>query len=273
MKIFDAHVHVFPDKIAEKATNATGSYYGIPMYTVGTAENVKRELEKGKISGCLIHSTATKSAQVESVNDYIASLVKEDSRLVGFGSMHADYEKTDEEICRLKALSLKGIKLHTDFQGFAIDSEGAMKIYEAANREHLPVLFHVGDKKSTLSHPERLCRVAEKFPELTVIAAHLGGYSVWDEAKNLIGHKGNVYLDASSALEFMPAETAREIILRHGTDRVLFGSDFPMHDPEKTASLLLGLGLGDEDYEKIFYKNAQNLLGIRVAENNSYNRL
>ncbi len=264
MKIFDAHVHVFPDKIAEKATNATGSYYGIPMYTVGTAENVKRVLEKGKISGCLIHSTATKRAQVESVNDYIASVAKDNPRLVGFGSMHADYEKTDEEVSRIKALSLKGIKLHTDFQGFAIDDERAMKIYAAAEREHLPVLFHVGDKKSNLSHPVRLCRIIEKFPELKVIAAHLGGYSVWDEAKSLIGHKGNVYLDASSALEFMPAEAAREIILRHGTDRVLFGSDFPMHDPENTVSLLLKLGLGDEDYEKIFYKNAEGLLDIKV---------
>lgn len=264
MKIFDAHVHVFPEKIAEKATNATGGYYGIKMYTVGTAENIKKELDAGKISGCLIHSTATKASQVESVNDYIASIIKTDTRFVGFGSMHAEYENIEDEVCRIKELSLRGIKLHTDFQGFAIDAPEAERIYAAAEKEGLPILFHVGDKKSDLSHPDRLCRVLDKFPNLTVIAAHLGGYSVWDEAPGLIGRGGNLYLDASSALEFMPSEKAREIIMRHGTDRVLFGSDFPMHDPENTKNLLLKLGLKDSDYEKIFYENARNLLDLSL---------
>lgn len=263
MKIFDAHVHVFPDKIAEKATQTTGAYYGITMYSVGSAKNVKKMLDEGKADKCLIHSTATKPEQVVSVNDYISSLAKENDSLVGFGSMHADFCGIADEVKRLEKLGLLGIKLHTDFQGFAIDSPKADEIYQAA-AGRMPILFHVGDKKSDLSHPERLARVIEKFPSLTVIAAHLGGYSVWDEASSVIGRKGNVYLDCSSALEFMSAEEARDIILRHGTDRVLFGSDFPMHDPSHTAELLKKLKLSDSDYEKIFHENAEKLLGIKL---------
>lgn len=262
MKIFDAHVHVFPDKIAKKATDATGSYYGIKMYTVGTFDNIKKEIASGKVNKCLIHSTATKASQVESVNDYISSLVHEDNDLIGFGSMHADYPEIESEIERMQKLCLLGIKLHTDFQGFPIDDEKAYAIYESA-RGKLPILFHVGDTKSDLSHPKRLERVLDKYPDLTVIAAHLGGYSVWKEALCLAGRPGNLYLDASSSLEFLPPEEAKAIILRHGTDRVLFGSDFPMHDPANTAKLLLNLKLKDSDYEKIFHENAEKLFGVK----------
>ena len=106
MKIFDAHVHVFPDKIAKKATDATGSYYGIKMYTVGTFDNIKKEIASGKVNKCLIHSTATKASQVESVNDYISSLVHEDNDLIGFGSMHADYPEIESEIERMQKLGV-----------------------------------------------------------------------------------------------------------------------------------------------------------------------
>lgn len=263
MKIFDSHVHVFPEKIAKKATETTGAYYGIRMYSVGTAENIKREIKAGKIKKCLIHSTATKPEQVQSVNDYISGLARKNVEFIGFGSIHADFPDIADEIKRMEALSLRGIKLHTDFQGFAIDDEKAFEIYRAAEGR-MPVLFHVGDTKSDLSHPKRLANVLDKFPSLTVIAAHLGGYSVWAEAENIIGRSGNVYLDCSSALEFMSAEEARSIIKRHGTDRVLFGSDFPMHDPAKTADLLLRTGLPDSDLSKIFYENAEKLLGIKI---------
>ena len=101
MKIFDAHVHVFPDKIAKKATDATGSYYGIKMYTVGTFDNIKKEIASGKVNKCLIHSTATKASQVESVNDYISSLVHEDDDLIGFGSIPRSNPKLS--VCKSSA--------------------------------------------------------------------------------------------------------------------------------------------------------------------------
>ena len=99
---------------------------------------------------------------------------------------------------------------------------------------------------------------------MTVIAAHLGGYSAWDDAKKyLIGAEGHIYLDTSSALEFMSSEEGKDIILTHGVDRVLYGSDFPMHDPANCKKLIKALGLSSEDEEKIFHKNVEKLLGIK----------
>ena len=264
MKIFDAHVHVFPEKIAEKATLATGDYYGVKMYSTGNIENIKKELKKGIITKCLIHSTATRADQVSHINDYIARLVSENEEFVGFGTMHADYEDIKGEVERIIKLGLLGIKLHTDFQGFAIDDDSALPIYEAA-RGRIPILFHVGDTKSDLSAPERVAKICEMFPDLTVIAAHLGGYSVWDRAEEaLVGKYKNLYFDASSSIDFMDSEQAKRIIKNHGTDKILFGSDFPMHNPEGTVKKLLDMGFSKKDNEKMFYKNAEKLLKIKI---------
>ncbi len=264
MKVFDAHVHIFPEKIAEKATLATGDYYGVKMYSTGNIENIKKELDRGVITKCLIHSTATRADQVEHINDYIASLVAENDRFVGFGTMHAGYEHIKEEVDRIIKLGLLGIKLHTDFQGFAIDDESALPIYEAA-RGRIPVLFHVGDTKSDLSAPERVAKICGLFPDLTVIAAHLGGYSVWDRAEEaLVGKYENLYFDASSSIDFMDREQAIRIIKNHGTDKVLFGSDFPMHNPEGTVKKLIDMGFSKKDNEKMLYKNAEKLFNIKV---------
>ncbi|MDP4133820.1 MAG: TatD family hydrolase [Bacillota bacterium] len=262
MKVFDAHVHVYPEKIAEKATLSTGDYYGIDMYSIGTEERILEEIKAGKITKCLIHSTATKPEQVEKINDYIAGLKNDHEEFVGFGTMHPDYPDIKGEIQRMIDLGLLGIKIHSDFQGFALDSESAFKIYEAA-RGKLPILFHVGDAKSDLSHPKKLRAVHNAFPDLQIIAAHLGGYSKWDDAEKYVIGTG-MYVDISSCLSFISKERAKRMIINHGTDKVLFGSDFPMHDPLVNLKLFLDLGFSDEDNEKILYKNAEKLLGIKI---------
>lgn len=263
MKVFDAHVHVFPEKIAEKATKATGDYYNLPLYSVGTVENVLKEIESGTLTKCLIHSTATKKEQVEPVNIYISDVLKEHSEFVGFGTMHPDYEDIGGLLSKFREMGLLGIKLHPDFQNFAIDDEKAFAVYENAAKQGLPILFHVGDKKSDLSHPRRLLKVHEKFPSLKIIAAHLGGYSVWEEGEKYLSGK-DIYMDLSEALEFMPPEKVKGIIERHGTDKVLFASDFPLNAPGETLRLFYEMGFSEEEEKDILYRNAERLLGIEI---------
>jgi len=258
-QVFDMHVHVFPDVIAKKAATSTGEYYGVPMYADGTWVAFQDSLSREpRIRKSLIHSTATKAAQVEHVNDFVASLIS-DTRL-GFGSMHAEYPNIEKEIDRMLSIGLRGIKLHPDFQGFAADSEEAFRIYAYAEGK-LPVLFHVGDPKSDLSSPKRIRRIHDAFPRLTIIAAHLGGYGVWEESeKYLVGQ--DVYFDTSSCLEWMEREQAVRMIRKHGTDRCLFGTDFPMHNPTACIENVLALGLSIKDNQKIFWENAHKLLRL-----------
>ncbi len=258
-RVFDMHVHVFPDSIALKAASNTGKYYGVPMHADGTWNAFQKNLAaEPRIEKCLIHSTATKAAQVEHVNDFVASLASD--TLYGFGSMHADYPDIEKEIDRMIALGLRGIKLHTDFQGFAADDEKAFRIYAYAEGR-LPVLFHVGDTKSDLSSPRRIRHIHDTFPGLTIIAAHMGGYSVWDESEAyLVGQ--NIYFDTSSCLEWMDKEQAVRMIQKHGADKCLFGTDFPMHNPSACIQNVLNLGLSEAENKKIFWENAHTLLRL-----------
>lgn len=259
MKIFDTHVHVFPEPIARKAVKNLGEYYHIKMAEDGTWESLQKSLKEAQyIEKCLIHATATKASQVRNINDFVASLTSEN--FLGFGSIHPDYKDIPGEIDRIISLGLRGIKLHTDFQGFPADSKKAFKIYECAEGR-LPILFHAGDPNVDTSSPKRIRYIHDNFPKLTIIAAHLGGYSAWDDAERyLVGE--DLYFDTSSTLQSIDFEQGRRIIRNHGVERCLFGTDYPMHNPKKTISRFISLGLTEEDNQKIFWDNAQRLFGF-----------
>ncbi|MBR4663212.1 MAG: amidohydrolase family protein, partial [Lentisphaeria bacterium] len=100
-------------------------------------------------------------------------------------------------------------------------------------------------------------------PELKLIAAHLGGYSEWDRAMEyLVGQ--DIWLDTSSSIRFIGPEKARLLVEAHGTDRVLFASDYPGDTQRQAVKEVLSMGLSEEDNEKIFWRNAERLLGIRI---------
>ena len=259
-RIFDTHVHIFPDKIAHKAVDHLADYYHVIMAAEGTWDSLDASLaEAVQIEKCLIHSTATRPEQVRAVNDFVSSKISD--RFLGFGSIHADYDDIEGEIERIISLGLRGIKLHTDFQGFKADSDKAFRIYECAEGR-LPILFHVGDEYDDLSNPKRIRRIHDNFPNLTIIAAHLGGsfMNMAEAEEYLVGQ--NVYFDTCSSLEFIDPAEAKRIILAHGTDKCLFGTDFPMHNQKATIENILKLGLSDEDNQKIFWDNAAKLFGL-----------
>ena len=258
MKVFDMHVHVFPERIAAKAVTNLGNYYNVTMHGKGTWDDLQDSLKEAKvIKKCLIHATATTAHQVRDVNDYISKFQSED--IYCFGSMHPDYEDIEGEIDRMISLGIRGIKLHTDFQRFNADDEKACRIYKYAEGK-IPVLFHAGDCNTDFSSPRRILPVHEMFPKLKIIAAHLGGYSVWDDAEKYLVGTG-VYFDTSSCLQSISPEQARRIIKNHGVDKCFFGTDYPMHNQAKCVKDFLALGFTDEENEKILWKNAMKFLG------------
>ena len=255
--IFDMHTHIFPQKIAEKAVSAIGDFYKLEMHKKGYSEDL---IEAGGSCGVkhfLVCSTATTPLQVTAINSFIAGEAERHPEFIGFGSLHPDYEDIEGETERIIALGLKGIKLHPDFQKFALDDAGAFGIYEACG-ERLPLLVHTGDSRYSFSNPFRILRVLENFPKLRIICAHLGGYSEWREVCELPGYLGNpnIFIDTSSAIQFMEPEKAADIIRKHGADRVFWGSDYPMWAPEKELENFMKIPLTDDEREKILYKNA-----------------
>ncbi|NLY42637.1 MAG: amidohydrolase family protein [Clostridiaceae bacterium] len=262
MKIIDIHCHIFPEKIANKAVKSIGDYYNISMYGEGTISDLKVQGEKAGIDKFVVHSTATKPEQVKSINDFIAGIINKNSNCIGFATLHPGLVDIEAEIERVMLMGLRGIKLHPDFQGFNIDDEGMMPIYKALEGR-LIVLMHMGDENSDASSPQRLARVLDMFPRLTVIAAHLGGYSMWRESMEyLVGR--NVYFDTSSSLAFLSRDRAKEMIRKHGVHKVLFGSDYPMWSPLEELERFMNLGFTPEEQNKILWENSSALLKLCI---------
>ena len=259
-RIIDAHCHIYPAKIAAKAVAAIGNFYGIKMAEDGIADSLIREGSAIGVEKYVVHSTATTVHQVRSINDYIYGEMTAHPEFVGFMTLHNEMEDAaiEEEVALAISRGMKGVKLHPDFQRFNIDD--AENLYRVTSGK-LPVLLHMGDKRYEYSAPERLRKMAEKYPEQIFIGAHFGGYSVWDRVECL-KDLPNVYFDTSSSLWFLDKQRAADMIQRFGHERYFFGTDFPMWKHDEELRRFLALDLTEEEREDILYNNAAKLLGI-----------
>ncbi len=261
MKIIDFHTHIYPDKIADRATVAIGNFYNLQMERVGSLRTLLENSEKAGIDRCVVHSVATSPKQVETINDFIkAEVDAHPDRLSGFGTLHQDYEDKIGEAQRIMDMGLKGIKLHPDTQMFNVDDERMLPLYDFVQGK-LPVLLHCGDYRYDFSHPRRVARICRMFPKITVIGAHFGGWSVWEEAYEYLKDT-NCMLDTSSSSALTGPELFEKLIHAYGADRLLFGTDFPMWDSVEELKRFMNVRLTNEEREKILFRNAENLLNL-----------
>ena len=263
MEIIDAHAHIYPEKIAQKATDTIGVFYDIKMeMPAGTADKLVEIGSAAGVSRYVVHSVATTAHQVRSINEFIKREVAAHPEFIGFITLHQDLSEDEvmAEVDWAVENGMKGIKLHPDFQKFNIDDACAEKFYRAAG-SRLPILFHIGDDRYDYSNPHRLVKMAKKYPETNFIAAHFGGYRSWSDAAIYKG-LSNVYFDTCSSLPFISSELAKEIIDMLGADRFFFATDFPMWDATGELERFNKIPLTEREREMIFSENIKRLLKI-----------
>lgn len=269
-RIIDSHCHIFPDKIAEKATKSTDVFYGITASGhkhssafIGDINSLLKQCEENNVEKCVINSVATTPAQVESINKFIANVVNlYPDKFIGLGAMHPESSDLLRDANQIIDLKLHGVKLHPDIQNFKIDCPNALKIFEICEEKSLSVLVHTGDSRYDNSNPDRVIKVLEMFPKLTFIGAHLGGWSVWDEAVNKLSKYQNFYVDTCSSFYELSKERAKEIIKTYGVDKVIFGTDFPMWKQKDELEYLFSLGFSEDELSEILHKNILRVLNI-----------
>lgn len=260
--IIDAHAHIYPEKIATRASESIGAFYDIPMNYSGTVEDLLDLGNKNNIDMFVVQSVATVPDQVVSINNFITATVSEHpDKLIGFATLHPDMENIPAEIDRVIGAGLLGIKLHPDFQKFHINDRCAYNIYEAAEGR-LPILIHTGDSRYSYSDPKLVPQVLKDFPKLQMICAHFGGWSQWNEAERYLTDQ-NVWIDTSSSLYALSPGKAASLIRKFGEDRVLFGTDYPMWNPADEIRHIEKLDLPQSVKTKIFYKNICSLLKLK----------
>lgn len=259
--IIDFHVHTFPDKLAPKVIPKLAAMSGITPQTDATIADTLAKMKEWGVDRAVLLNIATAPSQQNTINNVAA----ENNCLpfYTFGSVHPDAEDKISELKRIKALGLCGIKLHPEYQNFYVDEEKVLPIYEECQALGLPITFHAGCDLGfgppVHATPDRIKRVVDMFPKLTVIAAHFGGYKCWDMVDHFLVGK-NVYLDTSFTANEIDPLRMKSLIMKHGVEKVLFASDCPWKKMSDSIEHIEKMGLSAADSEKIFYKNALEIL-------------
>lgn len=262
MKIIDIHTHIYPDKIAVKATDSVRDFYGIPGS--GNMDGMvstllKRGAEAG-ISQFVVLPVSNSADRVRQINTFLLEQANSHDCFIGFGTVHAAMEGLAQEVDWILENGLKGIKMHPDSQRFDIDDPRLFPMYEQI-QEKIPLMLHMGDPRYDFSHPARLKRILGLFPRLQVIAAHFGGYSMPETAKELLWDTDCVF-DISSAMMFMEPGEAERYINSYGAERMAYGTDYPLWDPVEEVERFQKLKLTDAQFEQIAHKTAERILGL-----------
>ncbi|MDR3137059.1 MAG: amidohydrolase family protein [Coriobacteriales bacterium] len=256
--VVDIHNHIYPEKIAAKAVESVGRFYGIEMSADGSARNLLSIQQQAHISYSLVCSVALKPDQVQTINDFIAAECQRHPSFIGFATMHHDFPNKAAEIQRVCDLGLTGFKLHPDSQGVNVDDPRLLEFY-ALIEDKLPLMLHCGDYRFDNSHPHRTQRVLRQFPLLKVNCAHFGGWSLYDLAVEFLEHE-RCFLDISSASVYLGPRRTTELIHHYGAERILFGSDFPMWHPGTELERFYQNVLTPAEREQILWHSAEAYL-------------
>lgn len=262
-KIIDVHTHIFPDDLAERALKQLTGRSGKTAFLDGTATGLRASMRRHGIALSVTMPVSTRPRQTESINNFVTTARQPD--LLHFGTLHPEYENPDAEIERLARGGIKGIKFHPDYQSFFVDEERLFPIYRSMARAGLIAFFHAGVDLGlpppVHCPPDRLARVLDRVPNLTVVAAHFGGFKMWDDVdRHLIGKP--VWLETSFTLSWLPAAEFVRMARRHGIERVMFGTDSPWADQGAEIALMEKTGLTDAELAAVFHDNAARLLGL-----------
>ena len=263
--IIDFHTHAFPDALAPRAIQSLSIGGGVEAFTDGTANGIIKVMDENSVDKAVVLNIATKPKQEANVNSFAISLL-ENPRFVPLGSVFPGSENALYEIDRLHEAGIKGIKLHPEYQDFFIDDKVAFPIYKACAKHGMFVHFHCGGDVAYSApfhaEPHNIENTVSMFPETTFIAAHMGGYGLWERFADTVKAHDNLYIDTSmtNTVDILDNDTAKRIFEIHGFDKFLFGSDTPWERECKSLEKLYSYGFSDEVNKMILGENAKKLL-------------
>lgn len=201
-------------------------------------------------------------------NDYVAGCVEaHPDILVGFAGADptAGTHAVREVRRAVEELGLSGLSLDPAHSDSLPDDRILYPLYSVADELGIPVVLTMGPLVGRASDPRSVDRVAEDFPDLTIICSH-GCWPKTDQFIALAYRHDNVYLEAS-IYEFLPGAAA--FLEAAGTilqDRVVYGSAFPFQALDSYRRLTDAVDYPPEVLEKILSGNALRILGLDAKE-------
>ena len=279
VRAIDVHIHP-PGPGGESLTSseATREYFraAAPPASVEEMAEYYARIDIFGVLFTIDGETATGRPPVPS-NDDVADIVRRyPQQFTAFGAIDpwkGEAALKEMERCA-KDLGMKGLKFMPNMQQFFPNDEQFYPIWELAQTLGLVVLIHSGTTGVGAGHPggggvklkysrpiPYIDDVAADFPELKIIMAH-PSWPWQEEQLAMLVHKPNVFMDLSgwSPKYFQPSlvQYANHLI----TDKVLFGSDYPVITPERWLADFEQAEFREEVRQKILFENAKKLLNL-----------
>lgn len=262
--MIDFHTHAFVDKLAARAlTSLSISSGGLEPHTDGTVNGLLASMDACGVEHAVLLNIATKPTQQTVINNWAAQMNGE--RLSAFGSVHPDAPDIMDELERIHALGLKGVKFHPEYQHFYVDEARMLPIYRKIASLGLITVFHAGAdlgfEGPVKAAPLNMARALSAFDGAPVVAAHFGGYMLWEDVLNILGGLP-LYFDTSFCFGRIPWPTVLKLVERHGPEKLLFGTDTPWSDAHEERKLIELLPLTPAERQLIYHDNAARLLKL-----------
>lgn len=271
--LVDAHVHTFPDDLAERALKklADKTTPHIAPVADGTVSGLLKEMRRDHVDYAVVCPIATKPSQFDGILQE-ALAIRDGARgadaarhLISFASVHPDDEARFAHLTQAAESGIRGIKLHPYYQACVLDAPGMLEYFRCCRDLGLVVQCHcgfdIGFPSDPLCGPERVAHVMHEVPGLRFIAAHLGGWRQWGSAiEHVLGK--DLYLDtAVLKSHFRDADPLR-LLREHPAEKLLFATDWPWLGFADGIRYIRSAGLDPEKERAVLGGTAATLLGI-----------
>lgn len=270
--IIDAHTHIYPDPVAQKAIRTVISNINgrLNAHTAGTYESLMDSMDAAGVDISVVLPVATNPGQGIGILQWIKTLAPRSRRIVFFGSVHPEDSGYRDCIRQMKEFGLQGLKFHPGYQGFAVNSKAAYEVYEEALKHDMVLYFHSGYDPSLpgcdFTSIERCAALLQDFRGAKIVLAHGGGYGEWDKVVELLGGK-ECYFDVAFVLESMEQDKSARELMRQYEDYFLFGSDSPWREQKRYVEAIRNsTTLTQEQKDKLFFRNVQKLIRLQVPK-------
>ncbi len=280
--IIDFHTHIFPDRIASRAISGMQASSHAAAFADGTLAGLQTSMAKAGVTHSVVLPVATNPAKLSSMNDAAIALNGKNG-IIHFGAVHPLAENWKEELERIAAAGLRGIKIHPHYQGVDIDDIRYLRLLGRAAELGLVTVMHsgqdIGFPGVVRCSPEMTASALKQVGDIPIVLAHMGGWKDWNQVADLLGPTGCMLDTALSLGQITPLEPDHyrpeelplldntgfcSLVQAFGSKRILFGTDSPWANQQAYVDRLQAMPLTEAEKENILWRNAKGLLELKA---------